>query len=102
MPESQESRPESPSAAIPLPGSTKPKQRRCRNCDKRFTPTKDWQVFCCGPCRWEFHHHGGAYRQLLRYLETKIPSIVRRQLRQELERLHAEEPQLVNGRNTSK
>jgi hypothetical protein len=31
---------------------------RCRNCQKKFTPSRDWQEFHSDECRKQFHRNG--------------------------------------------
>ena len=28
--------------------------KKCRNCPKMFTPTRDWQIFCSAKCRLQY------------------------------------------------
>ena len=30
-------------------------RKDCKNCDKRFTPVKNWQKFCGPECRVQWH-----------------------------------------------
>lgn len=67
------------------------KKKRCKNCDKVFQPTREWQEFCEDSCRKEFWRHGGVsirrllpsvHEHLIRPLEMRI-----RELEKKIEKL---------------
>ena len=31
------------------------REKNCKHCERRFTPEKVWQKFCCFECKKKFH-----------------------------------------------
>lgn len=61
------------------------KRRRCRNCNKFYSVTRDNKKFCCSKCKDEFHKYGSAYGPLKAKLEKLIAETCRAEALKQLE-----------------
>jgi hypothetical protein len=41
----------------------------CKNCHHEFEPTKPWQEFCDGTCRWQWHYREKKRERALNELD---------------------------------
>lgn len=66
-------RPKRPAAPSDKPTAKNPLSRRCKNCPKMFTATRDQHYFCSAKCRKEFHDaDNSAYGHVKHLFERQL------------------------------
>ena len=78
---------------------SRPRKKRCRNCDVAFQPKRRWQEFHTEDCRKEFWRHGGI--SIRRLLPTVEKLLIEPRLRPLVERIAALEARLSGGKRTA-